>query len=138
MPSRKVSVENATSFMRPSVTVLAPHSMSAWPLAIALNRVCVVTGTHLTCSGDDAELALDHGDDAAAQVDGVAGRLLVDFLERKRQRVGAIGDRDRLRLVDLLEAPVERRRRHLGEGDRRQEAQGGEKRAAARHGGFQG
>ena len=47
----KVSDENATSFIRPSVTVLAPHSMSAWPLAIALNRVCVVTGTHLTCSG---------------------------------------------------------------------------------------
>ena len=38
--------------MRPSVTVLAPHSMSAWPLAIAVNRVCDVTGTHLTCNGD--------------------------------------------------------------------------------------
>jgi hypothetical protein len=29
VPSTKVSDEKATSFMRPSVTVLAPHSMSA-------------------------------------------------------------------------------------------------------------
>jgi hypothetical protein len=51
VPSTKVSVENPTSFMRPSVTVVAPHSMSAWPLLMAVKRVCTVTGTHLTCSG---------------------------------------------------------------------------------------
>jgi hypothetical protein len=52
VPSRNVSVEKATSFMRPSVTVLAPHSMSAWPLLMAVKRFCDVTGTHLTCNGD--------------------------------------------------------------------------------------
>ena len=52
MPSRKVRVENETSRIRPSVTVLAPHSMSAWPLEMAVKRFCVVTGTHLTCSGE--------------------------------------------------------------------------------------
>ncbi len=51
VPSTKVSDEKATSFMRPMVTVVAPHSMSAWPLLMALKRVCVVTGTHFTCSG---------------------------------------------------------------------------------------
>ena len=51
VPSTKVSDEKSTSFMRPSVTVVAPHSMSAWPLLMAVKRVCTVTGTHLTCSG---------------------------------------------------------------------------------------
>ena len=51
VPSTKVSEEKPTSFMRPSVTVVAPHSMSAWPLAMALKRFCTVTGTHFTCSG---------------------------------------------------------------------------------------
>ncbi len=47
--------------MRDSVTVLAPHSMSAWPLATASKRVCDVTGTHwismpvtLNCFSSDA------------------------------------------------------------------------------------
>ena len=38
--------------MRARVTVLAPHSMSAWPLATAVKRLCVVTGTHFICSGE--------------------------------------------------------------------------------------
>ncbi len=46
----KMKLEKSTVFMRDSVTVLAPHSMSAWPFAIASKRVCAVTGTYFTAS----------------------------------------------------------------------------------------
>ena len=39
--------------MRPSVTVLEPHSKSALPLATAENRVSTVTGTHSIFRSDD-------------------------------------------------------------------------------------
>ena len=45
--STKMTLEKSTSFMRASVIVLEPHSMSAWPLATASKRVCTVTGTQL-------------------------------------------------------------------------------------------
>jgi len=51
VPSTNTSDEKSTSFMRESVTVVAPHSMSTWPPATALNRDCTVTGTHCTFSG---------------------------------------------------------------------------------------
>src|SRR6516225_10468217 len=44
--------KKSTSFMRPRVTVLEPHSMSAWPLEIAEKRVCTVTGTHSILMSD--------------------------------------------------------------------------------------
>ena len=44
--STNTTLEKSTSFMRESVTVLAPHSMSALPPATAARRVCTVTGTH--------------------------------------------------------------------------------------------
>ena len=50
VPSTKVSEEKPTSFMRDKVTLVAPHSMSAWPPATVAKRFCTVTGTHLTCS----------------------------------------------------------------------------------------
>ena len=44
--STKTRMEKSTSFMRPSVTVEEPHSMSALSPATAENRVSTVTGTH--------------------------------------------------------------------------------------------
>jgi len=80
-----------------------------------------------------ADLALDHADDGAAYVDGVAGRLLVTVLEGERQRIRAVGDRDRLRLLDGLEPALERRRGHLRQGDRGHEGQRDEKQTETRH-----
>ena len=48
--SMKMKLEKSTVFMRDRVTVLAPHSRSAWPFATASKRVCVVTGTYFTAS----------------------------------------------------------------------------------------
>ena len=46
--STKITLEKSTSFMRVSVIVLEPHSMSARPLATDSKRDCSVTGTQLT------------------------------------------------------------------------------------------
>ena len=50
VPSTKMKLEKSTVFMRPSVTVLEPHSRSARPLATASKRLSTVTGTQFTCS----------------------------------------------------------------------------------------
>src|SRR5215471_6096304 len=50
--STNVMFEKSTSFMRPRVMVLEPHSMSAWPSEIAEKRVCTVTGTHSILMSD--------------------------------------------------------------------------------------
>ena len=44
--STKTRLEKSISFMRLSVTVEEPHSMSALPVATAEKRVSTVTGTH--------------------------------------------------------------------------------------------
>lgn len=46
--STKMKYEKSTSFMRPNVTVLEPHSISVLPEATAENRELTVTGTHST------------------------------------------------------------------------------------------
>jgi len=49
--STKTGFEKSTSFMRPSVIVLDPHSMSAFPFATTEKRSCTETGTHSIVSG---------------------------------------------------------------------------------------
>ena len=47
-PSTKVIGLKSTSFWRPSVLVVTPHSISTLPLLTAAKRSWAFTGTHLT------------------------------------------------------------------------------------------
>src|SRR5208282_3129477 len=91
--------------MRESVAVVVPHSRSAWPLLTRSSRVVGRNPLH----GErlDLELLLQAGDDALAQLDRIP-RGLAAVLEGERQGVGAVGDGDRLAVVDTLEGPVSR------------------------------
>src|SRR6516225_7412080 len=98
--------KKSTSFMRPRVTVLEPHSMSAWPLEIAEKRVCTVTGTHSILMSDTPNCCAIDSVTSWHSSREKPGRLAVFVFERKWRCVGAVGDPDSFVIDDRLQATV--------------------------------
>ena len=102
-----MTLEKSTSFMRVRVMVLEPHSMSARPFATASKRDWTVTGTQSILSGwilSWRSIELTTRLHSSIEKPSTC-LLLVDV--RERNRVGPVGDGDRLRLRDLLEPALE-------------------------------